>query len=172
MSESTQSAGTDPIERLAASVNAFAACIRALPDDVFPRRFTDWAPRDVVAHLIGWNRATLDAIPLIRRGEMPSYIMDLPNDFANVNAASVRTYSATEQATLLDTLDRSADELLAALRSLDPWDWMHDFGARNPIGQPILIQRQVDALADDYRAHAHEIERWAHGEGSSRTRAN
>ena len=139
---------------------AFSGYIQALPAAVFLHRFTDWAPRDVVAHLIGWNRATQEAIGQIRRREMPPYIMDLPHDFANVNAASVQAYSSTDRAVLLDLLGRTGADLLATLSRLDPEDWMRDFGARNPVGQPVFIQRQVDGLSDDYEHHTHEIAQW------------
>lgn len=153
----------DPARRLRASVATFTAIIQALSDDVFLRRFGAWAPRDVVAHLIGWNGHTLRAIEQIQRGEMPPYIADIPNDFANVNAASVRLYPSTDKADLLAELERTAAELLAALARLAPADWTRDFGARNPIGQPLLIQRQVDALSEDYLGHGAEIAQWAAG---------
>ncbi len=163
--DATTTNADDPVRRLRASVATFTAYIRALPDEVFLRRFGEWAPRDVVAHLIGWNHSTLQAIDQIQRGEMPPYISDIPNDFANVNAASVRGYPSTDKAELLAELERSAEELLAALARLAPDAWMRDFGARNPIGQPILIQSQVDALSEDYLGHGAEIARWAAGAG-------
>jgi hypothetical protein len=114
----------------------------------------------VVAHLIEWNRATLAAIEQIRRGELPPYIMDLPNDFATVNAASVRAYPSTDRAVLLDLLGRTGADFIAALSRLDTEGWMRDFGARNPIGQLVFIQRQVDGLSDDHEHHTHAMAQW------------
>ena len=160
MTERAHEDGPASMRRLEASMTAFSEHIQALPAEVFLHRYTDWAPRDVVAHLIGWNRATQEAIGQIRRREMPPYIMDLPHDFANVNAASVQAYSSTDRAVLLDLLGRTGADLLAALNRLGPQDWMHDFGARNPIRQPVFIQRQVDGLSDDYEHHTHEMAQW------------
>lgn len=145
---------------------AFSASIQAMPGDVFLHRFTDWAPRDVVAHLIGWNQYTREAIEQIQRGEMPPYLADVPNKFVNVNAVSVQTYSATDAAALLDQLGQTGSDLLAALRQLAPEDWTRDFGARNPIGRPVYIQRQVDGLSDDYENHTREIAQWRAQESS------
>jgi hypothetical protein len=164
MPDDPPATGDDPIQRLAAGVAEFVACARALPDDVFLRRFGAWAPRDVVAHLIGWNRLTLQAIAQIRRGEAPAYLDDTPNDFANVNARSVRTYAATDRDALLAELERTAAELQTALAALAPEDWMRDFGAHDSIEGTVYIQRQVDPLAEDYRGHAGEIARWARGD--------
>ena len=97
MTERAQGDGPASMRRLEATMAAFSGYIQALPAAVFLHRFTDWAPRDVVAHMIGWNQATQEAIEQIRRGEMPPYFMDLPNDFANVNAASVQAYSSTDR---------------------------------------------------------------------------
>jgi hypothetical protein len=158
MSDQTEN---NPIQRLQGNISRFTDVIRALPEAVFLHRFTEWAPRDVVAHLIGWNYLTREGIAGIRQGISPAYIEDYPNNFATANAASVATYAATERNVLLAELQRSADLLLADLHRLAPADWMHDFGARNPIGRPVFIQRQVDGLSDDYLAHAQEVEAWA-----------
>jgi hypothetical protein len=92
MTERAHEDGPASMRRLEASMTAFSRCILALSGEVFLHRFTDWAPRDVVAHMIGWNRATLEAIEQIRRGAMPPYIMDLSSEFSSVNAASVQAY--------------------------------------------------------------------------------
>jgi hypothetical protein len=77
MAERAQDAlgdGNDSVRRLAASIAAFSVCIRALPNGMFLQRFTTWAPRDVVAHLIGSNELTKDGVEQIQRGVMPSYV--------------------------------------------------------------------------------------------------
>lgn len=158
MSDQTKN---NPIQRLQTGIARFADVIRTLPEAVFVQRFTEWAPRDVVAHLIGWNYLTREGIAGIQQGISPAYIEDYPNNFATVNAASVATYASTDRDVLLAELHRSANQLLADLQQLAPADWMHEFGARNPIGHPVFIQRQVDGLSDDYLAHAQEVEGWA-----------
>jgi mycothiol maleylpyruvate isomerase-like protein len=160
MADHTQGEEPAPLHRLAGSMAAFSACVQALPGDMFLHRFTEWAPRDVVAHLIGWNRYTREAIEQIRHGEMPPYLADVPNHFVNVNAVLVQTYPATDATVLLDLLGQTGSDLLAALRRLGAEDWMRDFGARNPIERPVYIQRQVDGLSDDYENHAREIAQW------------
>jgi hypothetical protein len=152
---------TVAIQRLQDNIARFVEVIRALSTDVFLRPVTAWSPRDVTAHLIGWNHYTLEGIEGIRQGISPAYLLDYPNDFATVNAASVQKYAARDKTVLLGELAASATALLARVQQLPEAEWMHDFGARNPIGRPVYIQRQVDGLSDDYLAHAQEVEQWA-----------
>jgi uncharacterized protein (TIGR03083 family) len=151
----------DAINRLRSSVDAFTACVLAVPDERFLRTFSDWSPRDVLAHLIGWNEYTVTGCQQIRQGEAPFYLSDEPNDFSHVNAASVQRYAAQDKQDLLGELRRSADALLDALRALDPADWERDFGARDERGRPEIIRNHVEALIADYSGHQREIERWA-----------
>ncbi len=148
------------LQRLQESAAQFTTVIRSLSDAVFLQQCTDWSPRDVTAHLIGWNHYTLEGIEGIRNGNAPAYLNDFPNGFATVNAASVQRYGATNKDTLLQELETSVAALVTRLQHLPDREWMQDFGARNPIGQPVFIQRQVDGLHDDYVAHAHEVEQW------------
>ena len=49
--------------RLNALQEAFARfrdCVAALPGERFLERMNGWSPRDVTAHLIGWNRYTVE----------------------------------------------------------------------------------------------------------------
>ena len=154
------------LQRLQESVVQFITVIRPLSDAVFLQQFTDWSPRDVTAHLIGWNYYTLEAVDEIRRAMAPAYLNDFPNNFATVNAASVKRYAATDKDTLLRELETSAAALVTRLQHIPAQEWLQDFGARNPIGQPVFIQRQVDGLSDDYRAHAHEVEQWVNSHSS------
>ena len=74
----------DPVRELEAAADAFAKSIAALPADVFLRRYTDWSPRDVTAHLIGWNEHTLTACHGIPAGRLPFYFADMEDDFSHL----------------------------------------------------------------------------------------
>jgi hypothetical protein len=53
---------SEHVQRLEDAIAGFVSCIATVPDKLFLQRFTEWAPRDVVAHLIGWNLYTLDGL--------------------------------------------------------------------------------------------------------------
>jgi hypothetical protein len=155
----------DAVTRLRESADAFKNCVIALPDEVFLRNVAEWSPRDVLAHLIGWNDYTLIGCQQIRNGEAPFYLSDELNDFSTVNAASVQKYSSQGKQLLLGELERSLQALLGFLQALDPADWERDHGAHDDQGRPEIIRAHVEALIADYVGHRREIERWTQTEG-------
>jgi hypothetical protein len=144
------------LERAAA---AFVACIDSVPEALFLNKYTEWAPRDVVAHLIGWNRYTIKGCEQIRNGITPFYFDDAGADFSNVNAASVQTYASQDRRELIDELERSLHELQTYLAGIAQEDWERDFGIRYE-GHSATVANTVAALTADYRGHAGEIEAW------------
>ena len=115
-----------------------------------------WSPRDIVAHLVGWNRYLVEGADQIRRGELPFYDIDPGDDYGKVNAVLVRKYSSTNREELLDELRVSARELQQYLRSLDPAEWDRDYGVRRA-GATITIRNSVDELIADYDHHGVQI---------------
>ena len=151
---------TDDIQRLRSSIDAFARRVSALAPDAFLRPHSEWSPRDVTAHLIGWNTYSLAGCRDILRGVAPSYLADAAHDFRTVNAAAVRRYSSDDKETLLAELRATADALLDYRMTLAADDWERDTGLREPDGRPLLVRNDVIALTADYDGHAHEIASW------------
>lgn len=156
-----ENAYVDDIERLRSGINVFTELIAELSDDAFLRLITEWSPRDVTAHLIGWNINTLEGCQSIQQGQAPPYLADVVNDFQNVNAASVCRYHSRVKAELVAQLHSTADALLSYLGQLVPDAWERDFGARELDGQPVTIRGDIEALTADYIGHAQEVASWA-----------
>lgn len=146
------------IGRLAASAVEFAACVAALPEALFLAPIDAWAPRDVLAHLIGWNRYTVEGSQLLLRGEMPPFYVDAGDDFAAVNAVSVQRFASRDRHKLLAELEASLQELEQYLLALSANEW--EAGVQHGPHR-ITIRNSVQALADDYAHHQAHIERWA-----------
>jgi len=144
---------------LQSAFETFTACITTLAVPVFLRRVTEWAPRDVVAHLIGWNRYTRTGCEQIRQGLIPFYFADAAEDFRHVNATSVQTYASPEKQALIEELIASFQELLCFLSSLPPEAWEADYGVRYQ-GGLVTIANTADALSRDYLEHSKDIESW------------
>jgi uncharacterized protein (TIGR03083 family) len=155
----------DQRRALEEAVEAFARRIAALDDEAFLGPLGRWSARDVVAHLIGWNRGTIVGARQIVRGELPFYDVDPGEDFANVNQAHVRDYPSRAKDELLAELRASARELSEALARLDPETWSRDFGVRHN-GQTVTVQGTVDDLVADYAHHAEQIRGLAAGRSS------
>ena len=151
---------TNPqIKQLDQAVSNFKTCIRDLPESKLLQPINGWTPRDVIAHLIGWNRRTITGCRQIKTGELPSYFSDAENDFSNVNAESLDLYIRTDRGLLLDELEDSSQALQNYLLFLDSTDWQTDFGAHYR-DSTITIENTVADLIKDYDNHREEIQAW------------
>jgi hypothetical protein len=151
----------EQLNNLDTRIQVFVRCIDSLPEALFLKKMDKhWAPRDVVAHLIGWNRYTIEGCPQMRRGETPFYFIDPGDDFSKVNAVSVRKYHSRRRQKLVNELEASAQELRHFLLSLDPAEWEADHGVRWRGGR-VTIRNTVDVLIRDYVLHRQQIEEWA-----------
>lgn len=150
----------EAIRELEESVSGFRQLIQSLPPELFLKRFTEWAARDVLAHLIGWNRYTLRGCEQLKRGESPFYLDDPGENFNKINSALVREYSSTDQGKLLAELDASLEELVQSLRALIPAEWSAGIKYKR---WNITIQDSVEALIKDYNHHREQIEGWKAG---------
>ncbi len=149
------------------SIEDFLHCVASLNEEFFLKRPNHWSPRDVVAHLIGWNRYTIEGSNQIRRGELPFYEIDPGEDCCKVNAVLILEYSSTDRQEMLDELQVSAQELKLFIQSLDSSEWSRDYGVRLK-GAVITIQNTVDELIEDYDIHTERIKEWERRESSRR----
>jgi hypothetical protein len=147
------------LSRLEKNLDDLCRCVSSLDERMFLRPVGRWSPRDIVAHLVGWNRYLLEGADQIKRGELPFYDIDPGDNYSKVNAVLVRKYSSTSRVELLDDLRASAQELRQYLRSLDTAEWDRDYGVRHA-GATITIRNSVDELIDDYRHHREQISTW------------
>ena len=99
------------ISRLDQSVEGLAAAVASLDEELFLEKLNGWSSRDIVAHLIGWNRFVIQGSKQITRGELPSYDVDPGENYSKVNAKLIREYPSTDQRELLEELRSSAREL-------------------------------------------------------------
>ncbi len=135
----------------------FVNVVLSLPEEGFLRSLGDWSPRDIVAHLIGWNRNIRIGCQQIRAGISPFYHFDGSNDYRKVNADSIARYDSLERGALLDELAGSKDELVAYVMGLVEHDWDKDWGPQHYRGGPATIGRSIASLTRDYLDHADEI---------------
>ena len=157
----------EQIAKFDQSIEDFVRCVASLNEELFLKRLNHWSPRDVVAHLIGWNRYIIEGSNQIRRGELPFYDIDPGEDYSKVNAVLVLEYSSTDRQEMLDELQASAQELKRFIQSLDSSEWSRDYGVRHK-GAIITIQNTVDELIEDYDIHRERIKEWERRESSRR----
>jgi len=147
------------INKLGLIVEDFARCVASLDKRLFLKKLNRWSPRDILAHLIGWNRYMIAGSKQIMKGELPFYDIDPGKNYSKVNAVLVRRYASRDKQELLDELRASVQELKQFLQSLDAGEWCRDYGVRHQ-GAIITIQNSVDDLIADYAYHIEQINEW------------
>ncbi len=138
----------------------FTDLILSLSDKQFLSSLDGWSPRDVVAHLIGWNTLMIEASRSILAGTPPSYYQDAPNDFSHINAGFVAEYSSRSRRELLTQLESSMEKLEAFLSGLPAEELAADHGVIHHGGDPATVKRIIHSLTGDYRYHNHQIIEW------------
>ncbi len=149
---------TRALEDLAASVQRFAETIENLPCELLRTSMNGWSPGDVIAHLIGWNRLTITGCEEILRGDSPSYLEDVDEDFRHVNARFVRRHATKNREELLAELRASAADAAAYVRSLTPASWATSVRFRR---FTISVADCIDGLQQDYETHRRRILDWS-----------
>jgi hypothetical protein len=135
----------------------FVECVRGLTPEGFLGSLGDWAPRDIVAHFIGWNRITLVGCGEIREGAEPFYFHNGTNDYREVNAGFFRHFSTSDREELLTDIAVTKGALVSYLKTVSEGEWERDMGVVHYRGGPATVARCVDSLIRDYRKHREEI---------------
>ena len=147
----------EQINQFERCVEAFADSVSALDKRLILRKVTSWTVRDIVAHLIGWNRYIVQGSKQILRGELPFYDVDPGPNYSNVNVVLVSECSEKDRSALLNSFATSTSELVSFLRTIDPDEWDHDFGVRHN-DETITVKSTIDDLIADYHHHRVQLE--------------
>jgi hypothetical protein len=148
---------TDQLAQLEKAYQGFVGVVNDLSAEAFLSSLGDWTPRDIVAHLIGWNRNILVGCQQIQLAQSPFYHSDGANDYRTLNAELIARYSSSEREPLLRELSKGKDLLTSYLEGVDEDDWERNFGPQHYRGGPATIARSVESLTRDYVDHADEI---------------
>ncbi len=152
-------------EQFQRSMHQFMRTVRTLTPEQFAEAMNGWSARDVVAHLIGWNRACIDIADAVHREEAPAALIDPGEDFSEVNARFVRQYDATDMTELLRELELSYQELARHLYTVDEQDWARETAIPG-WDDTITLESVVRDLSGDYAAHMQEIASWRQSRGT------
>ena len=147
------------IANLESSVDEFARSVASLDEGLYLSTQGSWSPRDIVAHLVGWNRYIIEGSKQIMKKELPFYDKNPGKNYSKVNAGIVREYPSEDRAELLEELRTSALELKQFLQTLEHSQWGRDYGVRHR-GETITIRDTVEELIADYDHHRKQIKEW------------
>ncbi|MFC1721449.1 DinB family protein [Patescibacteria group bacterium] len=113
----------------------FLSCIKALSDENWNLMVTDkWSVKDVVAHMIGWEKEDPEAIRLTWKTKQKPWFKKT-DDYADFNKSAVdfyKSYRPTEliaelekwQKRVQETIDQIGEENLRDYPDL--FDWLFD----------------------------------------------
>jgi hypothetical protein len=150
----------DPTLVLRREYKMFCEVIRALPEELYLAKIDDWTPRDVVAHLVGWNRRMIVACQDILAGRTPDYYADAPNDYRTINSGYVARHASASREALLGELAAGLEELATYVSALEPSEWKASHGVKHYRGAPATVAGTLASLAGDYAHHAQQIREW------------
>ena len=150
------------IKNLGEGVREIRVAVETLSDDAFLGTLGNWTPRDIVAHLIGWNRYSVRGAQQLLEGELPFYDIDPGEDYCNVNARLVAEYPSENRTELLAEHEKAAHELAEFLRSLSEEQWSGSTGVLME-GEELTIRQNVDWLIEDHHHHSEQIRDLAKG---------
>lgn len=138
----------------------FTKLIHSLSNQQFLSSMDGWTPRDVVAHLIGWNGLMIEASISILAGKSPSYYDDARNDYSNINSGFTAQYSSQSKGELLAELGSSMEKLEAYIQALPTEELVADHGVLHHSGSPATVTKIINSLTGDYQYHTHQIIEW------------
>ena len=119
------------VASLEVAVTKLSRAVSDLGGVRFLEPLNGWSTRDIVAHLIGWNRYVIKGSQEIIRGELPFYDLDPGENYSKVNDVHIVQYPSEDPRELLWELHQSAEELKEYLLTLEPEVWAADFGVRH-----------------------------------------
>jgi hypothetical protein len=138
----------------------FAELILSLSEEQFLSPMNGWAPRDAVAHLIGWNGLMIEGPLSIPEGRVPSYYDDSKNDYCNINAGFTVKFSSPSKPELLAELKSSMEKFDPFISTPSDEELTADHGVIHHNGVPATIKKVINSFAGDYQYHAHRFSEW------------
>lgn len=115
-----------------------------------------WSVKDLLAHLVGWDKANLRAAKSILKGQVPSFYEHSDRDWQTYNAMLVKKYRKDSFEELLASARDSHEKLIEFLRTVPPENFNKDFGVRFR-GYKVTIQRLLEAETKDEQTHYQQI---------------
>ena len=115
-----------------------------------------WSVKDLLAHLVGWDYANLEATKAILAGELPDFYAHYDRDWQAFNARLVAEYKRDDFADLLSSVEDSHQELVDFLKTVPADEFVQDRGVRFK-GYKVTIARTLQAEIDDEKTHHAQI---------------
>ncbi|MBN1538493.1 MAG: ClbS/DfsB family four-helix bundle protein [Anaerolineales bacterium] len=150
----------EPFYPIKMAARDFLGVVNSLSDEQFLTTLYEWTPRDIVAHLIGWNTLMIEASLSILDGRQPAYYDDTPFNYSHINAGYSAKYPSQNKEDLLAQLQSSLEELEKFIQGLSDEEINADRGVLHHSGVPATVKKIIASLASDYEYHTQQIRDW------------
>ncbi len=127
---------------------------RSRRDEVF---LGTWSVKDLLAHLVGWDHANIEAVQAILDGRLPAFYGHYDRDWKTFNAQLVAEHGQDDWGELLASVRTSHRDLVELLESVSAGDLTRDTGVRFR-GYKVTIARTLESEVKDERVHLAQIE--------------
>lgn len=112
-----------------------------------------WSPREMVLHLLNWDREVARVLEEALRGTMPASLPATRDEINRFNQEGVSRLRHMAWPEALRELDQAREDLRDALESI-PDEPAEVWGKKHPVGQIVRV------LAGHDRHHAEALKRW------------
>ena len=116
-----------------------------------------WSVKDLLAHLVGWDFANLEAAQAILAGQIPGFYAHYDRDWRTYNARLVAEYKREDFADLLASVEDSHQKLIGFLETIPAEEFDRDRGVRFK-GYKVTIARLLQAEIDDEKTHHTQVD--------------
>ncbi|HSN74029.1 MAG TPA: DinB family protein [Anaerolineae bacterium] len=159
MRQTTESKKERLLVELCAARRELLDAALALPEAGQDTAFLgSWSVKDILAHLVGWDYANIEAMAAVRSGQLPAFYAYYDPDWRSFNADLVLRCRHTSLTEAIAAAEASHRDLRAAVEAVPAEALFKDHGVRSPRGRRVTIAMLLDAEAGDERKHRQQIE--------------
>jgi len=115
-----------------------------------------WSVKDILAHLVGWDFANMDAVHSVLEGRLPAFYEHYDHDWQTFNALLVEKYKKGSFKELLAVVRASQIKLVELAQSVPTEQFNKDFGVRFRRSK-VTVLRLLEADIKDVRTHHQQI---------------
>lgn len=119
-----------------------------------------WSVKDLLAHLVGWDYANLEAVRAILAGRLPAFYTHYDHDWQTFNAQLIAEYRKEDLSELCEAARASHQQLVEYVSTVPAEAFDDDRGVRFK-GYKVTIGRTLQFEAEDEKVHLDQITSFA-----------
>jgi len=123
-----------------------------------------WSVKDLLAHLVGWDVANIQAIQAILAGQLPAFYAHYEPNWQTFNAGLVARYKVGDLAALVAQVQNSHRQLVECLQGVPAVELDRHRGLRFE-DDPVTIADILEVEVSDEWKHCRQVQGFAEHSG-------